>query len=95
MTDRQDSILRERGSLAQSNNVADDLLASAAGAREEMDAQRKITGGMGSKMASLADRFPVIGTIINKISRRKQRDMVIIAAVIGVCVTFTIIYWFR
>lgn len=89
---RTEQLLREGHSLHQSLKLTDDALDSVIQARESLGNQRLTLMGVTGKLKSLSAKFPVIGQLMNRISCKHQRDMIVLASVIAVCMIFTFVY---
>lgn len=57
--------------------------------------QRAVFEGLGGKLAALGAKFPVVNTLMNAIRRRKNRDNLVLAAVVAGCTLFILLYWWR
>jgi Golgi SNAP receptor complex protein 1 len=89
---RTEQLLREGHSLHQSLKMTDDALDSVIQARESLGNQRVTMMGVTGKLKNLGAKFPVIGQLMNRISCKHQRDMIVLASVIAVCMIFTFLY---
>ena len=47
---------------------------------------------MRTKLNDIANRFPLINSLVQKINLKKRKDSVILGAVIGVCLLF-MLWW--
>ncbi|CAL5227829.1 g10857 [Coccomyxa viridis] len=88
-------LLRERGNLQNSHTAIEDVLGQASAVSANLKDQRGILGNVGSKLENVATRFPVVTGLLNAIRRRKNRDTLIISAVVVVCTLFILIYWWN
>ena len=89
----RDQLLRERRLLAEAKQQGDDILGKAEAAYTGMKEQGNTLLGSSSRMASnVLARFPMIGTLVERVRRRKKRDQIIIAAMIGFLIFFTLWY---
>jgi hypothetical protein len=89
----RDQLLRERRLLAEAKQQGEDIMGKAEAAYNGMAEQGQSLMGASSRMASnVLARFPAIGTLVEKVRRRRQRDQIIIAAFIGFLVFFTLWY---
>ncbi|KAK9861433.1 hypothetical protein WJX84_006699 [Apatococcus fuscideae] len=86
-------LLRERGALQGANTALDDVMGQAQSVAGSLTMQRRLFGNIGSKLSDVAARFPVVNNLLSSIRRRKNRDTIILSAVIIACALFTIIYW--
>jgi Golgi SNAP receptor complex protein 1 len=56
--------------------------------------QRLVFKAMQTKLNDIANRFPLINSLVQKINLRKRRDSVILGVVIGLCLLFMLWYLF-
>ena len=61
------------------------LTSQAYATRSEFHAQQSQLGDIRARMANAAARFPGINRLLTMIGRRRRRDTVIVAVVIGIC----------
>lgn len=87
-----DTLLRERGSLVQSNKAVEEMLAQAAATRENLARQRSTLQGAMGGIGDLMGRLPAVGAIIGAIQSRRIFNDRVVAAVAAVCLCFFI--WF-
>ncbi|KAE9610769.1 hypothetical protein Lal_00021164 [Lupinus albus] len=86
-------LLRERAAIHGSISHIDDVINQAQATRSVLGSQRALFGDVQGKVKVLGDKFPIIGSILGSIRRRRSRDNLILAAVIAACTLFLIIYW--
>lgn len=86
------ALLRERGSVQNSTNMVDDLLAQAGGVHSNLMQQRRLFDNIGDKLMAVGARFPVVNGLMNAIRRKKSKDTLVLSGVIAACVVFTVIY---
>nr|GEW86204.1 Golgi SNAP receptor complex member 1-2 [Tanacetum cinerariifolium] len=86
-------ILRERAAIHGNIAHMDDVITQAQTTRAALSSQRAMFGDVQGKVKQLGDKFPVVRGLIGAIRRKKQRDTLILAAVIAACTLFLIIYW--
>uniref|UniRef100_A0A8C6SA03 Golgi SNAP receptor complex member 1 n=1 Tax=Neogobius melanostomus TaxID=47308 RepID=A0A8C6SA03_9GOBI len=60
--------------------------------KENMTSQRGVLKSIQSKVNTLANRFPTINNLIQRINLRKRRDSLILGSVIGVCTIILLLY---
>uniref|UniRef100_A0A2K6TDJ4 Golgi SNAP receptor complex member 1 n=1 Tax=Saimiri boliviensis boliviensis TaxID=39432 RepID=A0A2K6TDJ4_SAIBB len=63
--------------------------------KENMTSQRGMLKSIHSKMNTLANRFPAVNNLIQRINLRKRRDSLILGGVIGVCTILLLLYAFH
>ncbi|XP_055081976.1 Golgi SNAP receptor complex member 1 isoform X2 [Periophthalmus magnuspinnatus] len=63
--------------------------------KENMTSQRGVLKSIQSKVNTLANRFPTINNLIQRINLRKRRDSLILGSVIGVCTIILLLYAFH
>uniref|UniRef100_A0A673UIE5 Golgi SNAP receptor complex member 1 n=1 Tax=Suricata suricatta TaxID=37032 RepID=A0A673UIE5_SURSU len=63
--------------------------------KENMTSQRGMLKSIQSKMNTLANRFPAVNSLIQRINLRKRRDSLILGSVIGVCTILLLLYAFH
>lgn len=92
---RQELYQRERDHLLSSDRLADTAIEMASRTQDHLRQQRRMLGGLSSRMLDLAARFPQLNYLIQKISMRKRRDTVIMASVISFCIILILLYAFH
>ncbi|XP_046531714.1 Golgi SNAP receptor complex member 1 isoform X3 [Equus quagga] len=70
-------------------------LSIAMATKENMTSQRGMLKSIQSKMNTLANRFPAVNSLIQRINLRKRRDSLILGGVIGVCTILLLLYAFH
>ncbi|XP_047676857.1 Golgi SNAP receptor complex member 1 isoform X2 [Tachysurus fulvidraco] len=63
--------------------------------KENMTSQRGILKSIQSRVNTLANRFPAINSLIQRINLRKRRDSLILGGVIGICTILLLLYAFH
>uniref|UniRef100_A0A7N8YAY8 Golgi SNAP receptor complex member 1 n=1 Tax=Mastacembelus armatus TaxID=205130 RepID=A0A7N8YAY8_9TELE len=63
--------------------------------KENMTSQRGILKSIQSRVNTLANRFPTINNLIQRINLRKRRDSLILGTVIGICTILLLLYAFH
>jgi Golgi SNAP receptor complex protein 1 len=89
------ALLRERGTLAASHSMLDDVLGTAAAAGASLLDQRGRLGGAAARLAAVGDRFPVVAGLLASIRRRRDRDSMIVSGLAGACAFVVLVYWWR
>jgi golgi SNAP receptor complex member 1 len=89
---RVDQLLRERGSLNNSERATEAIIMQASATREDLLSQRSHTINIGDRLTGLRTRFPQINQVMEYVGRKKQRDMLILAVVIGILIAVLLIF---
>uniref|UniRef100_A0A667WU05 Golgi SNAP receptor complex member 1 n=1 Tax=Myripristis murdjan TaxID=586833 RepID=A0A667WU05_9TELE len=63
--------------------------------KENMTFQRGMLKSIQSRVNTLANRFPAINNLIQRINLRKRRDSLILGGVIGICTILLLLYAFH
>uniref|UniRef100_A0A8D1JSA0 Golgi SNAP receptor complex member 1 n=2 Tax=Sus scrofa TaxID=9823 RepID=A0A8D1JSA0_PIG len=63
--------------------------------KENMTSQRGMLKSIQSKMNTLANRFPAVNSLIQRINLRKRRDSLILGGVVGICTILLLLYAFH
>lgn len=90
---RTDLYLKENEHLRNSDRLASEAIDIALTTKENLGSQRKIFKTITTRLNDLANRFPALNNLVRKIKLRKQRDSIIIATVVAVCIILILIYW--
>ena len=89
----RDHLLRERKLLAEASQQGQEIMSKAEAAYTGLREQGNSLFGVASRMTTgVIGRFPMIGNLVERVRRRKQRDQVIMAILLGVLVFFTLWY---
>eukprot|EP00040_Diaphanoeca_grandis_P016996 m.88221 g.88221 ORF g.88221 m.88221 type:complete len:225 (+) comp26167_c0_seq1:326-1000(+) len=91
---RQDAYLRESVHTANATRGAEDAMSIAIAAKEALVAQRGVMGSVNSRMEKLAKTFPALNNVMEKVKYRKNRDKLILAVVVALCICFSMVYTF-
>jgi len=89
---RMNLLLKESEHVRNSERLIDDQISIAIEARDTLVNQRQTFKAIQTKLNDISNRFPMINNLIQKINLRKRRDAVIVAVVIGLCLTF-LLWW--
>lgn len=89
---RTEMYLKEHEHLRNSDRLADEAIEMAMATKENIGQQRTMFRGITARMNNLANRFPGINSLVQKINLRKRRDSVILACVISACVILILLY---
>ncbi|CAK6957176.1 Golgi SNAP receptor complex member 1-like [Scomber scombrus] len=63
--------------------------------KENITFQRGMLKSIQTRVTTLANRFPAINNLVQKINLRKRRDSLILGGVIGVCTILLLLYTFH
>jgi Golgi SNAP receptor complex protein 1 len=85
-------LLRERGTIAASTNMVDEMLAQAGAVSRGLADQRRAFESVGDRLTAMGERFPAVQGLLTAVRRKKSRDTVVLAGVIAACAAFTVIY---
>lgn len=75
-----------------SHSLINDQISIAMETREHLESQRQNLRRMHGRFNDMAHRFPVINSLVQRITIRKRRDSLILGTVIAVCTILTILY---
>lgn len=89
---RMNLLLKESEHARNSERLIDDQINIAIEARDSLVHQRHAFKAIQTKLNDIANRFPIINNLTQKINFRKRRDAIIVAFFIGLCLTF-LLWW--
>ncbi|XP_059932289.1 Golgi SNAP receptor complex member 1 isoform X1 [Gadus macrocephalus] len=92
---RTELFLKEHEHLRNSDRLMDDTISIAMATKENMTSQRGFLKSIQGKVNTLANRFPAINNLIQRVNLRKRRDSLILGGVIGVCTVLLLLYAFH
>ncbi|XP_022653727.1 Golgi SNAP receptor complex member 1-like [Varroa jacobsoni] len=92
---RADFYLKEHEHIRNSERLVSDQINIAIRTREELRNQRGTLKSMQTRVTTLANRFPVLNSLLQRIHIRKRRDSIILGLVIGTCTLLLLLYTFR
>lgn len=92
---RAELYLKEHEHLRSSDRLIDNAISIAMATKENMAFQRGVLKSIQTKVTTLANRFPAINNLIQKVNLRKKRDSLILGTVIGVCTFLLLLYTFH
>ncbi|KAK6190753.1 hypothetical protein SNE40_002548 [Patella caerulea] len=92
---RTDLYLKENEHIRNSERLVDDQISIAIATKENLYSQKKFLDNITHKVNSIANRFPVINSLMQRINIRKRRDSIILGGVIAVCVILLLLYAFH
>eukprot|EP00063_Salmo_salar_P095061 XP_014069896.1 PREDICTED: Golgi SNAP receptor complex member 1 isoform X1 [Salmo salar] len=89
---RTELFLKEHEHLRNSDRLMDDTISIAMATKENMTSQRGLLKSIQSSVNTLANRFPAINNLVQRLNLRKRRDSLILGGVIGVCTILLLLY---
>ncbi len=92
---RQDYYLREMGHLNSSHKLMDTNLEMASMIKKDLTDQKRMFLNITTKVNSIANRFPVVNNILQKIKVKKRKDSLVLGFVIAICLIILLLYMFR
>ncbi|XP_039222894.1 Golgi SNAP receptor complex member 1 isoform X2 [Crotalus tigris] len=92
---RTELFLKENEHLRNSDRLIEETISIAMATKENMTSQRGMMKSIQSKMNTLANRFPAVNSLIQRINLRKRRDTLILGGVIGICTILLLLYAFH
>ncbi|XP_036975113.1 Golgi SNAP receptor complex member 1-like isoform X2 [Acanthopagrus latus] len=92
---RTELFLKEHEHLRNSDSLIDSAISIAMATKENITFQRGMLKSIQTRVTTLANRFPAINSLIQKINLRKRRDSLILGGVIGVCTILLLLYTFH
>ncbi|CAI5643204.1 unnamed protein product [Oreochromis niloticus] len=92
---RTELFLKEHEHLRNSDRLIDNAISIAMATKENITFQRGMLKSIQTRVTTLANRFPTINSLIQKINLRKRRDSIILGVVIGVCTILLLLYTFQ
>ncbi|NXX19371.1 GOSR1 protein, partial [Podargus strigoides] len=92
---RTELFLKEHEHLRNSDRLIEETISIAMATKENMTSQRGMLKSIQSKMNTLANRFPAVNSLIQRINLRKRRDSLILGGIIGICTILLLLYAFH
>lgn len=89
---RSEGYLKEHEHLKSSDRMVHDQINIAMRTKDELLSQRNALKAIQTKMTTLANRFPMINSLVQRINLRKRRDTIILGLVIGTCTVLVLLY---
>ncbi|XP_015792144.1 Golgi SNAP receptor complex member 1 [Tetranychus urticae] len=89
-----DLYLKEQEHIRNSEIMIEEQINIASRTRENLLNQRNTFKAFQTQMTTLANRFPMINSLIHRINIRKRKDTIILSGVIAVCTFFLLIFIF-
>jgi Golgi SNAP receptor complex protein 1 len=92
---RQDYYLREMGHLNSSHKLIDTNLEMASMIKKDLSDQRRYLLNITTKVNAIANRFPLVNNVLQKIKVKKRKDSLVLGFVIAICLIILLLYMFR
>lgn len=92
---RTELFLKEHEHLRNSDRLIDNAISIAMATKENITFQRGMLKSIQTRVTTLANRFPAINSLIQKINLHKRRDSLILGTVIGICTILLLLYTFH
>lgn len=92
---RNELYMKEHEHVRSSDRMVDEQISIAVKTKDELLNQRIAMKAIQTKMTTLANRFPMINSLMQRINIRKRRDSIIIGCVIGICIILILLYMFH
>ncbi|CAH2051848.1 unnamed protein product, partial [Iphiclides podalirius] len=92
---RRDQYAKEASHLHSSHILVDEQINIAMEAREHLTSQRQTFKRMQTRFNDIANRFPMLNSLIYRINARKRRDSLILGLVVAVCTFLLLFYAFH
>uniref|UniRef100_A0A673BTL1 Golgi SNAP receptor complex member 1 n=1 Tax=Sphaeramia orbicularis TaxID=375764 RepID=A0A673BTL1_9TELE len=92
---RTELFLKEHEHLKSSDRLIDNAISIAMATKENITFQRGMLKSIQTRVTTLANRFPAINNLIQKINLRKRRDSLVLGGVIGICTILLLLYTFH
>jgi len=86
------NLLRENSNLQSSSYMQDSILGQARQVHEALENQRRLIRGAHGKVTNMPGLFHTIDGVTSKIKRFKQRNVMVLGLVIGLCICFLLYY---
>ncbi|KAM9331653.1 Golgi SNAP receptor complex member 1-like [Pholidichthys leucotaenia] len=92
---RTELFLKEHEHLRNSDSLIDNAISIAMATKENITFQRGMLKSIQTRVTTLANHFPTINSLIQKINLRKRRDSFVLGGVIGICTILLLLYTFH
>lgn len=87
-----DLYLKENEHINSCDKLLDEQMSIAMATKGNVQRQGMSLRGIGKKMGTLAKKYPMINSVMQKIQYKKRKDTVIMACVISFCIIFILFY---
>ncbi|XP_070507738.1 Golgi SNAP receptor complex member 1 [Chironomus tepperi] len=92
---RRDMYLKESQHLSNSHSMVNDQINIAIETQKSLKTQRKAFKKIQNRFNNLANAFPRINSLVQRINIKKRRDSLILGLVIAVCTLLMLLYAFH
>lgn len=92
---RMDLYLKENEHIKMSDRLVSDQINIAMDTREHLTSQRLNLKRLHTRMHDISSKFPLLNSLMTRITMRKRRDSVILGLVVGGCTFLLLLYSFR
>ncbi|XP_072033423.1 Golgi SNAP receptor complex member 1-like [Amphiura filiformis] len=92
---RTELYLKENEHVRNADRIADETIGVAMATKENLMSQRGTLKKISSTMNTMANKFPVINSLVQRINLRKRRDTLILGSVIAICIVLLLWYAFH
>jgi Golgi SNAP receptor complex protein 1 len=86
------ALMDEQDAARGAHRAADRVLAQAAAAHADLEAQNQRVASVGSRLVNIARSVPGLNSLMTRIRGRRERDRYVMAACIGTCITLILLY---
>lgn len=83
----------EQNAIRHAHARVNNILEQASGTHTRLMQQRERFAAMGDKLVDIADRVPVIQTLLRRIDARRRREAVIAGTVMSIFVFLIVLFW--
>jgi len=91
---KNDLYMKENEHIRNSEILVDEQINVAIRTRDHLLNQRNAFKAIQTQMTTLANRFPMINSLVHRINIKRRKDSIILGVVIAICMTFLILYIF-
>ncbi|CAD6197817.1 unnamed protein product [Caenorhabditis auriculariae] len=87
-----DMYAKEHDHISSCDRLLDEQMSIALSTKENLARQGINLRGIGSRMQTIAKKYPALNGLMQRIQSKKRKNTVVLAAVISACLIFTIFY---
>ncbi|CAJ0580664.1 unnamed protein product, partial [Mesorhabditis spiculigera] len=88
-----DYYLQESTHISFTDRLLDEQLGMANATKENLTRQRLSMNNIRARMFEIAQKFPMVNNVLQKIQRRKRQDAVVLGLTISVCIFVLYLFW--